>query len=413
MAERRVVVTGLGCLSPLGVGVDSTWNGLVEGRSGIATIEGFDPSAMVTQFAGECDEYREEDHFSKVAGKKLDRFAQFAVVAAREALADSGLLEAPCDRERVGVILGSGIGGINELEKQDHVLMEKGPRRINPFFVPKLMVNAMSGQISIEFGLQGTCFATSSACASASHALGLALRSIQSGESDAVVSGGAEATITPLTIGGFNALRALSKRNDAPEAASRPFDKGRDGFVMGEGASILVLEEAERATARGAKIYAELVGFGSTADAHHITAPKEDGEGPARAMSMALKDGGLNPDDIDYVNAHGTSTEYNDAVESLAIRTVFGAAADALAVSSSKSMVGHLLGAAGAIGALACVQSIQRGVVHPTINLDDPDERCDLNYVPHSAQERTVRAAIGNALGFGGHNVCLAFRAPS
>ena len=414
MGRRRVVVTGLGCVSPLGLGVDATWNGLVEGRSGIGPIRSFDASDHTTQFAGECWDYAPEDHFPKVEAKKLDRFSQFAMVAAKEALEDSGILgeieRGGADARRVGVILGSGIGGINELEQQHAILLKRGPRRINPFFVPKLMVNAMSGQISIRFGLEGTCFATSSACASASHALGLALRSIQSGESDVVVSGGSEATITPLTIGGFNALKALSTRNDAPEAASRPFDRGRDGFVMGEGCAILMLEELEHAKARGAKIYGEFAGFGSTADAHHITAPREDGAGPTRAMQIALEDGGLTPGDVQYVNAHGTSTEYNDVVETVSLKQVFGDHAPKLAVSSTKSMVGHLLGAAGAIGALACVLSTHHDTVHPTINLEEPDERCDLDYVPGSARPMKVDAAIGNALGFGGHNVCVAFR---
>lgn len=409
MTRRKVVITGLGCVSPLGVGVETTWEGLVSGRSGIRRIAGFDPAEFTTQIAGECVDFT-ADYFPKVESKKIDRFSQFALVCADEALKDSGLLDSDYDPQRVGVITGSGIGGINELEAQDHVLIERGPSRITPFFIPKMMANAMSGVISIKYGFQGTSFVTGSACASASHAMGMALRAIQYGEADIILSGGSEAAITPLAIGGFCALKALSRRNDDPEAASRPFDKDRDGFVMGEGCAILVLEEKERALARGARIYAEFAGFGSTADAFHITAPKEDGTGPARAMEQALSDGSLSPDQIDYVNAHGTSTAYNDVVETRAIKLVFGSHAKQLAISSSKSMVGHLLGAAGAIGGLVSILSVARGVVHPTRNLDEADPECDLDYVPHEAREIPVRGAICNALGFGGHNVCLAFR---
>jgi len=410
MSRRRVVVTGLGCVSPLGTGVEVTWEGMLNGRTGIAPIQSFDAADFPTRFAGECRSFSVDDHFPKVESKKLDRFTQFALVAAQAALEDSGILPHKVDPLRIGVILGSGIGGIWEIETQKQTLSERGPGRISPFFVPKMMANAMSGQISIRFNLQGTSYATASACASASHALGLALRSIQYGEADVMVSGGSEAAITPLSIGGFCALKALSRRNDQPEAASRPFDKDRDGFVMGEGSAILLLEELAHARRRGARIYAEFCGFGSTADAFHITAPREDGTGPSGAIDLALRDGEMRPDDIDYVNAHGTSTEYNDVVETIALKRSFGGHARKLAISSTKSMVGHLLGAAGAIGALASVLSIQRGVVHPTINLDHPDERCDLDYVPRTAREMKVRGAICNALGFGGHNVCLAFR---
>lgn len=411
MSRRRVVITGIGAVTPLGVGVETSWDGLVSGRNGIATITAFDASEGYTsQIAGECTDFRTEDYFPRIESKKLDRFSQFALVSAEEALRDSGVLDSEYDPRRAGVVLGSGIGGIIELVGQEGVRIARGPRRVSPFFIPKMMANAMSGQISIKFGFQGTNFATSSACASASHAMGMALRSVQYGESDIMISGGSESAITPVSIAGFCAMKAMSRRNDSPETASRPFDKDRDGFVMGEGCVIFVLEEFERARAREANIYAELVGYGSTADAYHITAPKEDGTGPAGAMSLALEDGGLAPDEVDYINAHGTSTKYNDVVETRAIHQVFGDHARKVAISSSKSMTGHLLGAAGGIGSLAASLSVARGVVHPTRNLDQPDPSCDLDYVPGDAREMRVRASMSNALGFGGHNVCLAFR---
>jgi 3-oxoacyl-[acyl-carrier-protein] synthase II len=392
------------------VGVENTWERLVNGKSGIARIATFDPSDFTTQIAGECSDFQELDHFPKVEAKKLDRYAQFALCSAKEALDDSGVLESSFDPERVGVILGTGIGGIHELEAQDRILHSRGPSRISPFFIPKMMANAMSGVISIKYGLQGISFVTGSACASASHAMGTSLRAIQYGEADIVVTGGSESSITPLAIGGFCAMKAMSRRNDDPEAASRPFEKDRDGFVMGEGSTILILEEMERARSRGARIYAEFAGYSSTSDAFHITAPQEDGKGPARAMSLSLKDSAMNPDEVDYINAHGTSTEYNDVVETRALKSTFGNHASNLAVSSTKSMIGHLLGAAGAIGGLVSVLSVSRGVVHPTRNLDQADERCDLDYVPGDAREMRVRAAVGNSLGFGGHNACLVFR---
>ncbi|MBL8842373.1 MAG: beta-ketoacyl-ACP synthase II [Planctomycetes bacterium] len=411
MAKRRVVVTGIGAVTPLGVGAELTFDRLLKGDSGVAAITSFDAAAFATRIAGECRDFQLDQHFPKIEAKKLDRFTAFALVAAKEAIEASGIKQGSPDLSRFGVVVGSGIGGINELEAQDKVLAERGPDRITPFFIPKMMMNAAAGQISIYHGFEGPNFATASACASASHAIGMALRTIQYDEADVVVAGGSEATVTPLAIGGFCALKAMSRRNDDPAAASRPFDKDRDGFVMGEGAAILVLEEAERAKKRGARILAEVAGFGTTADAHHITAPKEDGIGPTRAMQIALRDGGIDPNSVDYVNAHGTSTEYNDVVETRALKMVFGDHARKLAISSSKSMIGHLLGAAGAVGAFVSALSVARGVVHPTRNLVAPDPLCDLDYVPGAAREMRVRAALCNALGFGGHNACLAFRA--
>ncbi len=411
MAKRRVVVTGVGAITPLGVGAETTFERLLRGESGIAPITAFDATAFATRIAGECRDYKVEVAFPKVESKKLDRFTQFALLAADEALKDSGIKDSKPDPTRVGVVIGSGIGGINELEAQDKVLLDRGPDRITPFFIPKMMMNAAAGQISIYHGFEGPNFATASACASASHALGMALRTIQHDEADVMIAGGSEATITPLAIGGFCALKAMSRRNADPAGASRPFDRDRDGFVMGEGAAVVVLEELDHARRRGARILAELAGFGTTADAHHITAPKEDGAGPVRAMRLALTDGAIDFETVDYVNAHGTSTEYNDVVETKALKLLFGDHARKLAISSTKSMIGHLLGAAGAIGAVVSALSVARGVVHPTRNLDHPDPQCDLDYVPREAREMRVRAAICNALGFGGHNACLAFRA--
>lgn len=412
MSRRRVVVTGVGSVTSLGVGVQKLWEGLVQGRSGIAPIERFDPSPFTTRFAGECRDFRPEEHFPPAEIRKLDVFTQYALVAAREAIEDSGLDLEQEDRDRIGSICGSGIGGINELEKTHAQYLERGPRRISPHFIPKLMVNAMTGQISIRWGLRGTNYVTGSACASAGHAIGLAFRAIQYGENDIVITGGSEAAITPLGLGGFCALRALSTRNDEPQRASRPFDRDRDGFVMGDGAGILVLEELEHARRRGARIYAEVLGFGSTADAHHITAPKEDGDGPRRAMEAALRDGGVSPEEVDYVNAHGTSTELNDVIETRAIKACFGDHARRLLVSSTKSMIGHLLGASAAAEAVATVLSIHHNVVHPTLNLENPDPACDLDYVPGEARDHRVDRAISNSLGFGGHNVCLLFGKP-
>jgi 3-oxoacyl-[acyl-carrier-protein] synthase II len=411
MNFRRVVVTGLGGVSSLGLDFESTWQALTAGRNGIGPITGFDTTDFKTNFAGVIEGFRPDEHFGPLDAKKLDRFTQFALLSAGDCLRDAGLDPATTDLDRFGCILGTGIGGIMAIEAQHLDQLERGPRRASPHFIPKMMPNAMSGQISIKYGLRGTNFTTSSACASGGHALAVALRTIQVGEADLLLSGGAEAGVTPLSVAAFNSMKALSKRVDAPERASRPFDKDRDGFVLGEGAGVVLLEEREHALRRGAKIYAEFLGYGSTADAFHITQPKEDGAGPRRAMELALHCGGRKPEDVDYVNAHGTSTYYNDLVETQAIRAAFGAAADKLLVSSTKSMIGHLLGGAAGIEAAVTCRSIKDGLVHPTRNHEVPGEGCDLDYVPGAARPVRIRNAISNSLGFGGHNVCLLFGA--
>lgn len=411
MQRRRVVITGAGAVTSLGLDLQSTWDSLLAGKSGAGPITRFDTSKHTTKFACDVWDWDEERWFPRSEAKRLEKFTMYYLVAADEAMKASGLAGddavASGDRTRMGCILGTGIGGIWEIEASRKLQLERGANRVSPFFIPKIMSNAMAGQAAIRFNLQGTCYVTSSACASASHALGLALRTIQWGEADMVLTGGSEGATTELGLAGFCSLKALSTRNDDPKRASRPFDKERDGFVMGEGAAALVLEEYEHAKKRGAPILCEVLGYGSTDDAHHITAPNEDADGPSRAMRMALSDGGIDGDKIDYVNAHGTSTALNDKIETLALKKVFGHHARKLAVSSSKSMVGHLLGASGAVELAACAQSIQRGAVHPTINQETPDPDCDLDYVPNEAREMPVRYAISNSLGFGGHNTCL------
>ncbi len=392
--------------------MEKTWDSLLQGRSGIDIIKSFDPSDIPAQIAGEASDFDPTDFMPKPESRKLDRYSQFGIVAAEEALKDAALDLDNIDLTRVGCILGTGIGGINTLEEQKEIIMTRGASRVSPFMVPKMMANAIAGVISIKYGFMGPSFVTASACASAGTALGMALNSIRSNETDIVVSGGGESTVTAMTVAGFANMKALSTRNDEPQRASRPFDRDRDGFVLGEGTAILVLEEYEAAKKRGAKIYAEFKGYASTADAYHITAPKEDGEGPKRAMELAARDAGINIEDIDYINAHGTSTPYNDAIETTAIKKAFGDHTQNLAVSSTKSMVGHLLGGSAAVEFMATALSIHRGVVHPTINLENPDPSCDLDYVPNEAREMRVRNALSNSLGFGGHNVCLAAGAP-
>ncbi|GAB4484355.1 MAG: beta-ketoacyl-ACP synthase II [Thermodesulfovibrionales bacterium] len=410
MDSRRVVVTGVGIVSPLGIGVGPTWDGLMQGKSGIGRITHFDASSLPTQIAGEVKGFNPEDWIEVKEIKKMDRFIHFAIAAATMAMEDSGLTIDASNAERVGVYVGAGMGGLPAIEHYHKVVLEKGQRRLTPFFIPMLIINLAAGQISIRFGAKGPNVAHATACATGSHAIGEAFRVIQRGDADAMICGGAEAVITQLGIGGFNAMKALSTRNDEPEKASRPFDRDRDGFVMGEGSGILVLEEYGQAVRRNAKIYAELVGFGLTGDAYHITSPAPGGEGAVRCMRMALKDAGIRPDEVDYINAHGTSTKHGDELETSAVKTVFGDHARTLAVSSTKSMTGHLLGAAGGVEAAISVLAITHGMLPPTINLDNPDEECDLDYVPHTSRSATVRCALSNSFGFGGTNACLLFK---
>jgi 3-oxoacyl-[acyl-carrier-protein] synthase II len=405
---RRVVITGMGAVTPLAIDVPSYWNRLLAGQSGVGYIEQIDTKDFKVKIGGEVKNWMPEKVFDSKACRRMDRFSQFAMVAAVEALKDSGIDLASEDAFRCGTIVGSGIGGLTEYEEQHTKFMQGGgPRGISPFVIPKMMPNAAPGNISIHFKLAGPSRAVSTACASAADAITDALRTIQLDEADVMVTGGSEAAITYMGLGGFIAARALSSRNDNPQAASRPFDKGRDGFVLSEGAGILVIEELEHARKRGAPIYAELLGTGNTSDAYNITAPHPDGIGAARAMQLALKDAKLNPSDIDYINAHGTSTELGDACETLALKNVFGAHARKLAISSTKSMIGHLLGASGGVELIATVLSIKHGIVHPTINLDTPDPACDLDYVPNVARKMPVRYALSNSFGFGGHNATL------
>lgn len=408
MSRRRVVLTGLGTVNPLSHNVSDYWQGLLAGRSGIGPIRQFDTSAYKVHFGGEVKDFAPEKYIEPKLARRLDRFVHFALVAAKEAVRDSGLDFSKEDPFRCGVIIGSGIGGLSEFEEQHDRYREGGPGRISPFVIPKMIANSASGTISIEFGLAGPNTTVATACASAAHSIADALRAIQYDQADIMLTGGSEAGITPMGLGGFCAARALSQRNDDPQRASRPFDKDRDGFVLSEGAGIVVLEELEHARKRGATIYAELLGSGNTADAHHITAPHPDGLGAARAMELALRDAHLNIDDIGYINAHGTSTELGDIAETKAIKRVFGEHAKKLAVSSTKSMIGHLLGASGGVELIATVLSLKHGVLHPTINYQTPDPDCDLDYVPNQAREVRVRYALSNSFGFGGHNCSLA-----
>jgi len=405
-----MVTTGLGAVTPLGNTVEELWEGLLAGRSGIARLSRFDPSKFTSRIAAEVKDFDPQQYIDPKEARRMDRFCQFAMAAAQMAVEDAALVFENEDLERIGVYIGSGIGGIATLEEQKEVLMAKGPRRIGPFLIPMLIINIASGLVSIRYGIKGPNSSCVTACATGNHAIGDAYRIIQRGEAEVMIAGGTEAAITQLGFGGFCSMKALSTRNDEPERASRPFDRDRDGFVMGEGAGVVVLESLEHAQARGAEIYAELVGYGMTADAHHITAPAPNGEGAQRAMQVALRDAGLEPSQVDYINAHGTSTELNDRFESIAIRKVFGDHADRLVVSSTKSMTGHLLGAAGGVELIASVLSIRNGVVAPTVNHDNPGEDCDLDYCANEARELDVRVALSNSFGFGGHNAVLAVR---
>ena len=408
--RRRVVVTGMGVVSPVGIGLDAFWSALVEGRSGIGPITRFDASGLECRIAGEVREFQPEQFMDRKEARRTDRFAQFALAASLMALRDAGLDESRPLGSRAGVVIGSGIGGMDTWEAGHRTLLERGPGRVSPFTVPMMIPNMAAGLVSIRFGAEGPNRCTVSACASGADAIGDAFRIIQRGDADLMLAGGTEAAITPFAIAAFAAAKSLSTRNDDPPRASRPFDRDRDGFVMGEGAGILVLEALEHARARGARVYAEIVGYGATADAFHITQPAPEGRGAARAMRAALDDAGLPPEAVDYVNAHGTSTVYNDWYETVAIKQVFGEHAYRLAVSSTKSMTGHLLGAAGGVEAIVCVLAIQRGVIPPTINLDNPDPRCDLDYVPNRARAQRVDVAVSNSFGFGGHNAVLVFK---
>lgn len=408
--KRRVVITGMGAITPLGTGLSAFWEGLIAGRSGVSRITRFDPSQFSTQIAGEVRDFDPTAYIDRKDARRMDRFTQFAVAGARMAVEDAGLDDDAVDWERVGVLIGSGIGGIQTLEEQCRILWEKGPERVSPFFVPMMIPDMASGQVSIALGAKGHNACTVTACASGTNAIGDAFRVIQRGAADIMITGGTEAAVSPLSIAGFCSAKALSRRNDAPEAASRPFDKDRDGFVMGEGAGILVLEALDHALKRGARIYAEVVGYGCTGDAYHITAPAPEGEGARRAMEAALQDAGIPPEAVGYINAHGTSTEYNDKYETLAIKRVFGEAAYSIPISSTKSMTGHLLGAAGGVEAIAVALTLANGVIPPTINYETPDPECDLDYVPNKARVQQVDVALSNSFGFGGHNAVLVFR---
>ena len=409
--DRRIVITGLGAVTPIGNDVEAAWKNLLAGQCGIGPITLFDASKYDTRIAGEVKQFDPAPAFpTPKDARRSDRFSQFGVYAAREALLDSGLDLDKTDRDQVGAFLGSGIGGLKTTEDQHSILLEKGPGRLSPFMIPMLILNMASGFFSMFHKLRGPNVATCSACATSTHAIGEAWRTIKMGDANVMFAGGAEATIVPIGIGGFCAMKAMSTRNDEPTRASRPFDTDRDGFVMGEGAGVVVLEELEHAKARGARIYAELVGYGNTADANHMTAPAPFGEGAARCMKMALRHAGLAPTDIQYINAHGTSTPQGDIAETQAIKSVFGDHARKLAVSSTKGATGHMLGAAGATELVFCVKAIQKGVVPATINLEKPDPECDLDYVPNTAREMRVDAIVNNSFGFGGHNATVIAR---
>ncbi len=407
---RRVVITGVGAVSPLGTGNTANWDALVSGKSGIGLITRFDASEMPVKIAGEVKGFNPEDFIDKKDIKKMDLFIQYALGAAHFAMEDSGLTITEENAERVGVLVGAGLGGLPAIEKYHTALQEGGIKKISPFFIPMLIINLAPGHISIKYGAKGPNISSVSACATATHSIGDAYHIIKRGDADAMIAGGTESTVTPLGIGGFAVMKALSDRNDSPETASRPFEKNRDGFILGEGAGIVVLEEYEAAKKRGAKIYAEVVGYGLTGDAYHLTTPAPGGEGAARCMRMALRGGGVNPEQVNYINAHGTSTPFNDLYETMAIKTVFGDNAKKLMVSSTKSMTGHLLGAAGGIEAVFCCLAMEKSVVPPTINYVEPDPECDLDYVPNTARDAKLEYTMSNSFGFGGTNASLLFK---
>ena len=407
---RRVVVTGVGVVSPLGTGNSQNWEALVAGKSGLGLITRFDASEMPVKIAGEVKDFIAEDFIDKKEIKKMDLFIQYSLAAAQFAMQDSGLVIDESNAERVGVLVGAGLGGLPTIEKYHTAFLEGGYKKISPFFIPMLIINLAPGHISMKYGAKGPNISSVSACATGTHSIGDAYQIIRRGDADAMIAGGTESTVTPLGIGGFAVMKALSDRNDDPQAASRPFEKNRDGFVMGEGAGIVVLEEYEAAKKRGAKIYAEVVGYGLTGDAYHLTAPAPGGEGAARCMRMAIRNAGINPEDVTYINAHGTSTPMNDLYETMAIKTVFGGHAKQVMVSSTKSMTGHALGAAGGIEAVFTLMAMDKGVVPPTINYNEPDPECDLDYVPNIARDASIQYALSNNFGFGGTNATILFK---
>ena len=406
---RQVVVTGVGCISPLGPDVKSTWDGLLAGRSGISAISRFDASGIASQIAGQADAFDPQTRLAAKDARRMDRFIQLGLCAGLEAYDDSGLDLERTDRDRIGVLIGAGIGGLETIENTTHAMVEKGPRKVSPFYIPSSIINMVSGNLSIMLGLRGPNLAVVTACTTGTHSIGEAARMIALGDADVMIAGGTEAAITPTSIAGFTAAKALSRRNEAPEAASRPWDQDRDGFVIGEGAGTLVLESIEHAKVRGARIYAKLSGYGMSGDAHHMTQPAPGGEGAGRCMGNALRNAGVNPSGVDYINAHGTSTPLGDLAETLALKSVFADHAHKLLISSNKSMIGHLLGAAGGVEAVATVLSLYHQAIPPTINLDSPDPDCDLDYVPGEARDAAIEVALSNSFGFGGTNGTLVF----
>jgi len=405
--KKKVVVTGMGVISPIGNSIEEYWQSLLKGKSGVDYITKFDAEAFDTKIAAEVKNFNATDYLDRKEARRMDPFAQYGIAAAQSAIEDSGINLEKENLDRIGVILGTGIGGMQTYHYNTANLIHHGPKRISPFFIPMMIPDIAPGQISMRFGLKGPNYTTVSACASSTHAIGNALRLIRYGEADVMVTGGTEATVTQICIGGFNSMRALSTRNDFPQKASRPFDADRDGFVVGEGSGILILESEQHALKRGARIYAELAGAGATADAYHITAPRPDGDGAIRVMKIAIEDAGLTPDDVDYINAHGTSTPHNDRTETIAIKSLFGERVKEIAISSTKSMIGHLLGASGSLEFIATVLTIMNNKIHPTINYKTPDPDCDLNYTPNKSIQKSVNVAISNSFGFGGHNGCV------
>jgi 3-oxoacyl-[acyl-carrier-protein] synthase II len=408
--NRRVVVTGVGMVTPVGLDTETSWEGLIAGKSGIGPITHFDDKEIPTQIAGEVKGFDAAKYIEAKEIKKMDRFIHLALAASQMAMDDAKLVISPENADRIGVIAGAGIGGLPAIERSYRAYMEKGYRRITPFFIPMSIINELAGHISMRFGAKGPNISVVTACATGTHSVGDAFKCIQRGDADAMIAGGAESTICPLAVGGFNAMKALSTHNSEPERASRPFDAQRDGFVMGEGAGLVILEDLEFAQKRGARVLAEVIGYGASGDAYHITSPAPNGEGAARCMSLAIKDAGISPAQVGYINAHGTSTKYGDELETMAIKTVFGNHARAVPISSTKSMTGHLLGAAGGVEAVISILALERGILPPTINLDNPDPECDLDYIPIIARKKQVDIAISNSFGFGGTNATLVFR---